>query len=168
MKRSAGKWPLRQRCHPAACIFRTASACPERSRRIQLAHVCAFICALHEASQTLRQAQGRAAHGPEEKAANSWVRGSRSISVSEQRAPGLAAVRIGRGNSIGIIETDSAHSLCPHSRHGLRDRERLLRRRARGASRYTASPSHRQAGQSARSGTPGLAITGRPNCQHRR
>jgi hypothetical protein len=32
--------------------------------------------------------------GPEEKAANSWVRGSRSISFSEQRAPGLAAVRI--------------------------------------------------------------------------
>jgi hypothetical protein len=67
----------------------------------------------------------QAACGPEEKAANSGVRGSRSISSSEQRAPGLAAVRIGRCNSVGTIETDSAHSWCPHSRHGLRDRERL-------------------------------------------
>ncbi len=52
---------------------------------------------------------------PEEKAANSWVGGSRSISVSKQRAPGLAAVRICRCNSVGTIGTDSAHSLCPHS-----------------------------------------------------
>jgi hypothetical protein len=53
---------------------------------------------------------GQAAWGPD-----SRVRRSPSISVSEQRAPGLAAVRIDRCISVGTIGTDSAHGLCPHS-----------------------------------------------------
>src|SRR5207302_1365010 len=48
-------------------------------------------------------------------AAHSRLRGSPSISVSEQRAPGLAAVRIDRCILVGTIETDSAHRSCPHS-----------------------------------------------------
>jgi hypothetical protein len=51
-------------------------------------------------------------------AAYSRVRGSRSISISEQRAPGLAAARIDRCISVGAIGTDSAHSSCPHSVRG--------------------------------------------------
>src|SRR5229473_7777125 len=43
------------------------------------------------------------------------ARGSPSISISEQRAPGLAAVRIDRCIPVGTIETDSAHLMCPHS-----------------------------------------------------
>ncbi len=75
MKRRAGKWPLRQGCHPAACILRTASACPERCRRIQ------------RGERDPSTGSGQAAWGPD-----SRVRRSPSISVSEQRAPGLAAV----------------------------------------------------------------------------
>ena len=67
----------------------------------------------HNRKERPETARGKMAAPPTRRlcgtlAANSQARGSRSISISEQRAPGLAAVRIDRCIPVGTISIDAS------------------------------------------------------------